>query len=124
MFNSTVRKCSATHLRVRVATGLLPIVLALVAAQLAYPHAPQVPTILQGQLLTSKGVPVANAIVQWSFVGDSSSSKTEVTNSAGNFAFEIPLSITTQVQLATIANLYTAPHTAVQPPFSTTTQVQ
>src|ERR1035441_6285544 len=62
MFNSTVRKCSATHLRVRVATGLLPTVLALCAAQLAYPQAPQVPTILQGQLLTSKGVPeIGNA---------------------------------------------------------------
>ena len=124
MFNSTVRKCSATHLRVRVATGLLPTVLALCAAQLAYPQAPQVPTILQGQLLTSKGVPVANAIVQWSFVGASSPSQTGVTDSAGNFAFEIPLSITTQVQLATIANLYTATQTTVQLPPGTTTQVQ
>src|ERR1035438_6816701 len=106
MFNSTVRKCSETPACGRVASGLLPIVLALAAAQLAYPQSQPIATILQGQLLTSKGVPVAGATVQWSLVGAPSPSQTGVTDSAGNFAFEIPLSITTQVQLATIANLY------------------
>src|ERR1035441_8269421 len=124
MFNSTVRKCSETPACVRVASGLLPIVLALAAAQLAYPQSQPIATILQGQLLTSKGVPVAGATVQWSLVGAPSPSQTGVTDSAGNFAFEIPLSITTQVQLATIANLYTATQTTVQLPPGTTTQVQ
>ncbi len=123
MFRSTVRKCSETRTRVRVACGWLPIVLALVAAQLAYPQAPQVPSIFQGQLLTTKGVPVANAMVQWSFVGASGPSQTGASDSAGKFAFEMPLSIPTQVQIATTANLYTPTQTSalIQP--GTTTQV-
>jgi hypothetical protein len=70
--------------------------------------------MLQGQLLTPKGVPVANATVQWTFVGASSPSQTAVSDSAGNFAFEFPLSTPTQVQLATNANLYTPTQTTVQ----------
>src|ERR1017187_1827190 len=123
MFNSTVRKCSETHARVRVASGWLPIVLALIMAQLTYAQAPQVPSIFQGQLLTTKGVPVANAMVQWSFVGASGPSQTGASDSAGKFAFEMPLSIPTQVQIATTANLYTPTQTSalIQP--GTTTQV-
>src|ERR1039458_8900449 len=124
MFNSTVRKCSETPACVRVASGLLPIVLALAAAQLAYPQSQPIATILQGQLLTSKGVPVAGATVQWSLVGAPSPSQTGASDSAGNFAFEIPLAYPTQVQLATNANLYTPTQTSVQLPPGTTTQVQ
>src|ERR1035438_4142707 len=124
MFNSTVRKCSETPACVRVASGLLPIVLALAATQLAYPQSQPIATILQGQLLTTKGVPVAGATVQWSFVGAPNPSQTGASDSAGNFAFEISLATPTQVQLATIANLYTATQTTVQLPPGTTTQVQ
>src|ERR1039458_9181471 len=92
MFNSTVRKCSETHACIGVASGWLPIVLALVAAQLAYPQSQPIATILQGQLLTTKGVPVANATVQWSLVGAPNPSQTGVSDSAGNFAFEFPRS--------------------------------
>jgi hypothetical protein len=124
MFNSTVRKCSETHACIGVASGLLPIVLALVAAQLAYPQSQPIATILQGQLLTTKRVPVANATVQWSLVGAPNPSQTGVSDSAGNFAFEFPLSTPTQVQLATNANLYTPTQTTVQLQPGTTTQVQ
>src|ERR1039458_9012609 len=177
MFNSTVRKCSETHARVRVASGWLPIVLALIMAQLTYAQAPQVPSIFQGQLLTTKGVPVAtrsedrrvlfrsvasgwlpivlalimaqltyaqapqvpsifqgqllttkgvpvaNAMVQWSFVGASGPSQTGASDSAGKFAFEMPLSIPTQVQIATTANLYTPTQTSALIKPGTTTQV-
>src|ERR1017187_10005289 len=112
MFNSTVRKCSETPACVRVASGLLPIVLALAATQLAYPQSQPIATILQGQLLTTKGVPVAGATVQWSFVGAPNPSQTGASDSAGNFAFEIPLATPTQVQLATNANLYTPTQTS------------
>src|ERR1039458_7845492 len=114
MFNSTVRKCSETPACVRVASGLLPIVLALAAAQLAYPQSQPIATILQGQLLTSKGVPAARATAQWSLVGAADPSQTGPSDSAGNFAFEIPLAYPTQVQLAANANLYTPPQTSVQ----------
>src|ERR1022692_2408831 len=124
MFNSTVRKCSETPACVRVASGLLPIVLALAAAQLAYPQSQPIATILQGQLLTSKGVPVAGATVQWSLVGPPSPSQTGASDSAGNFAFEIPLAYPTQVQLATNANLYTPTQTSVQLQPGVTSQVQ
>ena len=124
MFNSTVRKCSETPACGRVASGLLPIVLALAAAQLAYPQSQPIATILQGQLLTTKGVPVAGATVQWSFVGAPNPSQTGASDSAGNFAFEIPLATPTQVQLATNANLYTPTQTSVQLQPGTTTQVQ
>src|ERR1039458_10128896 len=124
MFNSTVRKCSETPACVRVASGLLPIVLALAATQLAYPQSQPIATILQGQLLTTKGVPVAGATVQWSFVGAPNPSQTGASDSAGNFAFEIPLATPTQVQLATNANLYTPTQTSVQLQPGTTTQVQ
>jgi hypothetical protein len=124
MFNSTVRKCPETHACVRVARGLLPIVLALAAAQLAYPQSQPIATILQGQLLTTKGVPVANATIEWTYVGSSSPSQTGTSDSGGNFAFEIPLAYPTQVQLATNANLYTPTQTSVQLQPGITTQVQ
>jgi hypothetical protein len=62
-------------------------------------------------------------MVQWSFVGASGPSQTGASDSAGKFAFEMPLSIPTQVQIATTANLYTPTQTSalIQP--GTTTQV-
>jgi hypothetical protein len=69
-------------------------------------------------------VPVAGATVQWSLVGAPSPSQTGASDSAGNFAFEIPLAYPTQVQLATNANLYTPTQTSVQLQPGVTSQVQ
>ena len=106
------------------ACGWLSIVLVLVAAQVAYPQSQPIATILQGQLLTTTGVPVAGATVQWSLVGASNPSQVGASDSAGNFAFEIPLGYPTQVQLATNANLYIPTQTTIDLQPGITSQVQ
>src|SRR5450755_4146905 len=119
MFKSTVRKCPETSAFIRLASVLLPIVLVLVAAQLAYPQSPPVATIIQGQL-TYRGLPVANAMVQWSFLGVIG--QTATSDAAGNFAFEFPLSIASQIQIVVTANLYTPTQITVLLTPGTTTQ--
>ena len=93
------------------------LVLLLTAASMLYGQSqPPVPGTLPGRLVTGKAnTPVANAVVQWSIAGvPPGASNTAITDANGNFAFEIPLSAATQIQLATTANLYNPAQTSVQ----------
>ena len=72
---------------------------------------PAVPSFLQGQLVNASSVGVANASVQWSIPGTNPIKS--ITDARGNFAFEIPLSASTQVEVSAIANLYNPAQTSV-----------
>ena len=73
---------------------------------------PAVPSVLKGRLVNASSAGVANAIVQWSIVGGSPISG--ITDARGRFAFEIPLSVPTQVEVSAIANLYNPAQASVQ----------
>jgi len=73
---------------------------------------PAVPSVLKGRLVNANNIGLANAIVQWSIVG--SSPIWGITDASGHFAFEIPLSVPTQVEVSAIANLYNPAQASVQ----------
>jgi hypothetical protein len=103
----------------------ISIVLAFGAAVAAHAQAGNVATILRGQLTTGKAAtPVVNAMVQWSMVGAGPGVSTvTMTDSNGDFGFEIPIAASTEGQLSTIANLYLPTQTNVQLQPGITSQV-
>jgi hypothetical protein len=80
--------------------------------------------VVQGQVVTSGGAAIANAMVQWSPVGVAGGGTTS-SDPQGQFAFEVPISQGgVQVQISVTANLYIPAQTSVPAFAGQTTPVQ
>ncbi len=97
------------------------LVLGLVRTTFAQSQ-PTVSSILTGQLVNAGNAGVANAIVQWSIPGVSPTEN--ITDANGNFAFEIPLSASAQLEVSAISNRYNPAQASVTIQPGETTQVK